>query len=49
MLQESSYQRAHLLQEKLKKIGFEPLNVNPFYNEFLVKSPKPTEKIISKI
>ncbi len=45
----SSYQRAHLLQEKLKKIGFESLNVNPFYNEFLVKSPKPTEKIISEL
>ncbi len=45
----SSYQRAHRLQEKLKKIGFESLNVNPFYNEFLVKSPKPTEKIISEL
>ena len=45
----SSYQRAHLLQEKLKKIGFESLNVNPFYNEFLVKSPRPTEKIISEL
>ena len=45
----SSYQRAHLLQEKLKKIGFESLNTNPFYNEFLVKSPKPTEKIISNL
>lgn len=45
----SSYQRAHVLQEKLKKIGFESLNTNPFYNEFLVKSPKPTEKIISNL
>ena len=45
----SSYLRAHLLQEKLKKIGFESLNTNPFYNEFLVKSPKPTEKIISNL
>jgi len=45
----SSYHRAHLLQEKLKKIGFESLNTNPFYNEFLVKSPKPTEKIISNL
>ena len=45
----SSYQRAHVLQEKLKKIGFESLNTNPFYNEFLVKSPKPTEKMISDL
>ena len=45
----SSFQRAHVLQEKLKKIGFESLNTNPFYNEFLVKSPKPTEKIISDL
>jgi len=45
----SSFQRAHLLQEKLKKIGFESLNQGPFYNEFIMKSPKPTEKIISKL
>ncbi|MFB5598423.1 MAG: hypothetical protein ACE5RJ_05365, partial [Nitrosopumilaceae archaeon] len=37
------------LQEKLRRIGFETLNTNPFYNEFLVKSPKPTEKIISEL
>ncbi len=45
----SSFKRAHVLQEKLKKIGFESLNTNPFYNEFLVKSPKPTEKMISDL
>ncbi len=45
----SSFHRAHVLQEKLKKIGFESLNTNPFYNEFFVKSPKPTEKIISDL
>ena len=45
----SSFHRAHILQEKLKKIGFESLNTNPFYNEFLVKSPKPTEKMISDL
>ncbi len=45
----SSFHRAHVLQEKLKKIGFESLNTNPFYNEFLVKSPKPTEKMISDL
>ena len=30
-----SYSRAHLLQNKLKSIGFEALNKKPFYNEFL--------------
>ena len=30
-----SYSRAHLLQNKLKSIGFKPLNKKPFYNEFL--------------
>jgi glycine dehydrogenase subunit 1 len=34
-----SYSRAHLLQNKLKSIGFEALNKKPFYNEFLMKAP----------
>jgi glycine dehydrogenase subunit 1 len=41
-----SYHNSHLLQEKLKKNGFEVINANPFYNEFLVKSPKSPEKLI---
>jgi glycine dehydrogenase subunit 1 len=45
----ASYHRAHILQEKLKKSGFELINTNPFYNEFLVKSPKSTEKIIADL
>ena len=45
----SSYHRAHLLQEKLRKNGFEAINTSPFYNEFLVKSPKPSEKIIANL
>ncbi len=44
-----SYSRAHLLLEKLKSIGFQPLNEKPFYNEFLIKSPKPTEMIRSTL
>ncbi len=44
-----SYSRAHLLLEKLKNIGFQPLNAKPFYNEFLVKSPKPSEAIGSAL
>ena len=34
-----SYSRAHLLQNKLKSIGFETLNKKPFYNEFYMKAP----------
>jgi glycine dehydrogenase subunit 1 len=34
-----SYSRAHLLQNKLKSIGFEALNKKPFYNEFHMKAP----------
>jgi glycine dehydrogenase subunit 1 len=45
----ASYHRAHLLQEKLSKIGFEAINTSPFYNEFLVKSPKSSEKIIANL
>jgi len=45
----ASYHRAHLLQEKLIKNGFEAINTGPFYNEFLVKSPKPSEKIIENL
>ncbi len=45
----ASYHRAHLLHEKLRKNGFESINTNPFYNEFIVKSPKPSEKIIADL
>jgi glycine dehydrogenase subunit 1 len=45
----ASYHRAHLLHEKLRKNGFESVNTNPFYNEFIVKSPKPSEKIIADL
>ena len=45
----ASYHNAHLLQEKLRKKGFDIVNTNPFYNEFLVKSPKSTEKIIANL
>jgi glycine dehydrogenase subunit 1 len=37
------------LQEKLSKIGFEAINTSPFYNEFLVKPPKPSEEIIANL
>jgi glycine dehydrogenase subunit 1 len=42
-----SYGRAHLLQEKLKNVGFKTLNEKPFYNEFVVKTPRPSEEILS--
>jgi len=44
-----SYGRAHLLQSKLSKLGFELLNSLPFYNEFIMKTPTPSKKIISNL
>ena len=45
-----SYNRAHLLQNKLTSIGFKPLNSKPFYNEFLMKVPtKSSKKILSNL
>ncbi|HEX9844837.1 MAG TPA: aminomethyl-transferring glycine dehydrogenase subunit GcvPA [Candidatus Nitrosotenuis sp.] len=44
-----SYGRAHLLQEKLEGLGFKTMNSKPFYNEFLVKTPKPAENILSAL
>jgi len=44
-----SYARAHLLSEKLSKIGFRNLNMKPFYNEFLVKAPEPADAIESRL
>ncbi len=44
-----SYGRAHLLQQKLESAGFKTLNNNPFYNEFLVKTPKPSDDILSEL
>ena len=41
--------QAHILHEKLKEVGFEPLNDKPFYNEFVVKTPKPPEEILSSL
>jgi len=42
-----SYSRAHLLQNKLKSIGFESLNKKPFYNEFYMKAPSGSLENIS--
>jgi glycine dehydrogenase subunit 1 len=42
-----SYSRAHLLQNKLKSIGFEALNKKPFYNEFYMKAPSGSLENIS--
>ena len=37
------------MQEKLRKNGFDAINTNPFYNEFLVKSPRVSEKVIADL
>jgi glycine dehydrogenase subunit 1 len=44
-----SYARAHSLQRKLQGLGFKILNDRPFYNEFLVQTPKPAVEILSKL
>ena len=44
-----SYERAHLLQRKLSTLGFRTLNNLPFYNEFLMKTPKPSKTILANL
>ena len=44
-----SYARAHLLNEKLEKVGFRNLNIKPFYNEFVVKVPGSAEALASRL
>lgn len=44
-----SYGRAHLLQSKLSALGFQTLNNLPFYNEFLMKTPKPSKTIMANL
>ncbi|MDP9288767.1 MAG: aminomethyl-transferring glycine dehydrogenase subunit GcvPA [Thermoproteota archaeon] len=46
---EASYRNAHLLQSKLSALGFQTLNNLPFYNEFLVKTPKSSKKILTDL
>jgi len=45
----NSYYKAHLLYEKLQKVGFKALNEKYFYNEFCVKTPKDASKIFSQL
>ena len=44
-----SYARAHLLNEKLARIGFRNLNTKSFYNEFVVKAPESADAIESRL
>ena len=46
---EDSYRNAHLLQSKLSALGFQTLNNLQFYNEFLVKTPKSSKKILADL
>ena len=45
----TSYRNAHLLQSKLCAMGFQTLNNLQFYNEFLVKTPKSSNKILADL
>ena len=42
-----SYKRAHLLQNKLRSMGFKSLNERPFYDEFIMKAPPGSLETIS--
>ena len=44
-----SYARAHLLNEKLARVGFRNLNTKSFYNEFIVKAPESANAIESRL
>lgn len=44
-----SYARAHLLNEKLARIGFRNLNTKSFYNEFILKAPESADAIESRL
>jgi glycine dehydrogenase subunit 1 len=45
-----SYSKAHILHDKLVKIGFKALNNRPFYNEFLVQAPPGfSRKVLSNL
>ena len=41
-----SYRRAHRLQQMLHARGFRTITRHPFYNEFLVETPKPAADIL---
>ncbi len=45
----ASYNRAHLLRDKLNELGFKSLNSGSFYNEFVVETPIDSEKLLSKL
>jgi len=46
---EQAFQKAHYLAQKINEIpGFSLANDNPFFNEFLVKTPVPACKIIKE-
>lgn len=44
-----SYARAHLLNRKLERINFTNLNIKPFYNEFVVKTPQSAEALGARL
>ena len=38
-----------MLQSKLSALGFQTLNNLPFYNEFLMKTPRPSKTIMANL
>lgn len=45
----TSYSNAHFLHKKLSGLGFQIHNNLPFYNEFVVKTPKPSKQVLSSL
>jgi glycine dehydrogenase subunit 1 len=44
------FSKAHLVQDKLERMGFKALNNKPFYNEFLMKAPTGScKKVLSNL
>lgn len=45
----TSYRRAHQLQQLLHTKGFDTITQGPFYNEFLVETPEPATEILERL
>lgn len=45
----TSYRRAHRLQQMLHTCGFRIITPGPFYNEFLVETPRPAADILKHL
>jgi glycine dehydrogenase subunit 1 len=49
MLASLNFHKAHYLADVLAKRGFAPVFDHPFFNEFVVRCPKPPEQIVNRL